>query len=153
MWRLTVFIVAFLCLVSLSLQAQEDAPVAAENAITHGEFAVLLLKATLGSLLDTEPEPEDALTRVQILGLVPATWSASGSLTHGELADVLDRLGIVYLPTTPNAPASRPFVEAFLRRELGKLRDYMATRLGLGFSVTHVRDQGIDRAVSPSQFE
>jgi hypothetical protein len=113
----------------------------------------LLLKATLGNATDVDPDPVSALEKTQILGLVPATWTASGMLTLGELADVLERFGVVYLPADMSAPASQPFVEAFLRRELGRLRDYMAKRLALGFSITHIEDEGVDRAVSPSGFE
>jgi len=39
-----------------------------------------------------------------------------------------------------------------LRREITRLRDYLARRMGHGISVNHILDQGVDRAVSPSHF-
>ncbi len=123
-----------------------------DTAISYGDFAVLLLKAALG-YTDTIPDPVTALEKVKQLGLVPSAWQADGQLTHGELADVMLQFGVLYLPVDRDAPASAPYVEALLRRELTKLRDYLAYRMGHGFSVNHVLDLGIDRAVSPSDFD
>jgi len=123
-----------------------------EEAISHGDFAVLLLKAALG-YTDTLPDPETALELVKGYGLVAEDWQVDTGLTHGELAEVLQRFGVVYLPADVDQPASRPYVEAMLRRELSRLRDYLARRLGHGFSVNHVLDQGVDRAVSSSTFD
>jgi len=122
------------------------------NLIPHGDFAVLLLKAALG-YTDTLPDPETALELVKGYGLVAEDWQVDTGLTHGELAEVLQRFGVVYLPADVDQPASQPYVEAMLRRELSRLRDYLARRLGHGFSVNHVLDQGVDRAVSSSTFD
>ncbi|MFV2071161.1 MAG: hypothetical protein ACC742_00730 [Thermoanaerobaculales bacterium] len=132
--------------------AQETSAPQESKAITHGEFSVLLLKVALG-YTDTIPDAETALEKVKRLGLVPATWEASGELTHGEFSDVLFRFGVTYVPADRDAPASGPYVEAFLRRSLSRLRDYMARRMGHGFSTSHVLDLGVDRAVSPSDFD
>jgi hypothetical protein len=152
MRRLTVVGVLILCIGVWLLPAQSGAASGNENAITYGDFAVLLLKAALG-YTDTIPDPVTALEKVQQLGMVPADWVATGRLTHGELADVLLQFGVLYVPFDRDSPASTPFCEALLRRELTKLRDYLAKRLGHGFSVNHILDQGIDRAVSPSDFD
>lgn len=127
------------------------AAAADDEAITHGEFAVLLLRAGAGFTGEV-PQADAALATVKEHGLVPEEWTLDGPLTHGELADVLGLMGVSYVPAERDALAPRPFVEALLRRELSKLRDYLATRLGHGFSVNHVLDQGVDRAVSPSRF-
>lgn len=140
------------CIGCLLIPAQAMAASDEDNAISYGDFAVLLLKAALG-YTDTIPDPETALEKVQQLGLIPSTWQVDGRLTHGELADVMLQFGIIYLPTDRDAPASEPYVAALLRRELTKLRDYLAYRMGHGFSVNHVLDLGIDRAVSPSDFD
>ena len=66
---------------------------------------------------------------------------------------MLQKFGVLYVPAEDQEYATRPFVEAMLRRELDKLRDYLATRMGHGFSLSHVMDEGVDRAVSPSEFQ
>ena len=146
-------VLCVLVLVTGALVSARGQPESQDSkAITHGEFSVLLLKVALG-YTDTIPDPETALDKVKRLGLVPAAWEASGELTHGEFADVLMRFGVMYVPVDRNAPASTPYVEAFLRRSLSKLRDYLAHRMGHGFSTSHVLDLGVDRAVSPSDFD
>jgi hypothetical protein len=116
--------------------------------LTKGDFAILILK-----VIDTKPgvdvSPVDALMEVKRLGLAPEEWLAVDILTHGDLADVLDRFGANYQPADRDEPAGRAFTEALLRRELGKLKDYLARRTGHGVSVSHVLDEGVDRAVSP----
>jgi hypothetical protein len=152
MRRSAVVGVSILAVAALLLPAIGNPASADENAMSHGDFAVLLLKAALG-YTDTIPDPETALEKVKQLGLVPEEWDVSGGLTHGELAEVLQRFGVVYVPTDRDDPASTPYVEALIRRELSKLRDYFANRLGHGFSVNHVMDRRVDRAVSPSTFD
>ena len=122
-----------------------------ENAITHGEFAVLLLQASAGFTGEV-PEADAALRSMQELELVPESWTLEGTLTHGELADVLGRFGASYVPADRGAPVSRSFAKALLRRELSMLREHLATKLGHGFSINHILDMGVDRAVSPSTF-
>jgi hypothetical protein len=136
----------------IGLLGAAGAAAADDDVITHGEFAVLLLRAGAGFTGEL-PQPEAALASVKELGLAPEEWTLEGPLTHGELADTVGRMGVSYVPADRDAFASRPFVEALLRRELSKLRDYLATRLGHGFSVNHILDQGVDRAVSPSRFD
>lgn len=152
MRRFAVVGVSVLAVAAVLFPVVATAATDEENAMSHGDFAVLLLKAALG-YTDTIPDPETALDKVKQLGLVPPEWVASEGLTHGELAEVLQRFGVVYVPTDRDDPASTPYVEALIRRELSKLRDYLANRLGHGFSVNHVMDRGVDRAVSPSTFD
>ena len=122
-----------------------------KDAITHGEFAQMVLDIAL-SYEEATPDPVTAQEKLQLWGLAPTTWEVDQPLTHGELSQTLAHIGIEYLPAKPNAPVSRIFVEALLWREVGKLRDYNARRLGHGFSANHVLDAGVDRAVSPSDF-
>jgi hypothetical protein len=84
---------------------------------------------------------------------MPTTWLSDDGMTHGELAQVMGQIGVSYLPAHPDEPVSGVFVEAFLWREVTKLRDYYAKRLGHGFSANHILDAGVDRAVSPSDFD
>jgi hypothetical protein len=122
--------------------------------LSHGEFAVLLLRA-MSPAPQQVLEPDQALANLKELGLAHSDWTVDGILTHGELADVALQLGIVYTPYTPadrDRPVSPAFAEAFLRREASLLREYRSRRGGHGFSTSHVLDQGVDRAVSPSDF-
>ena len=146
---LLCFVVLFAC-AGLTL-AQEETAEQELNGITHGQFAVLLLKAAAG-YTDTLPVEVDALDQVKRYGLVPASWLVDEVLTHGEMAEVLLRFAVVYVPSDRDAPVSNEFAEALLRREITRLRDYLARRMGHGISVNHILDQGVDRAVSPSHF-
>lgn len=130
----------------------QDEPAEQEiQGITHGQFAVLLLKAAAG-FTDTLPVEADALDLVKRYELVPADWQVDDVLTQGELADVLEHFGVVHVPANRDAPVSQPYAEAILRRELTRLRDYLARRMGHGISLSHTLDLGVDRAVSPSRF-
>ena len=148
--------VLFLCLAALfgwaGVVCAQDEPVEQEmQGITHGQFAVLLLKAAAG-YTDTLPVEADALDLVKRYELVPADWQVDDVLTQGELADVLEQFGVVHVPADRDAPVSQPYAEAILRRELTRLRDYLARRMGHGISLSHTLDLGVDRAVSPSRF-
>ncbi len=149
-------VVLLLCVVLLSWvgvsPAQEEMTVEGEAGITHGQFALLLLKAAAG-YTDALPDMVTALEQVKGYGLVPEDWSVGDVLTHGEMAEVLGHFGVTYIPADRDAPVSHDFAEALLRRELSRLRDYLARRMGHGFSVNHVLDWGVDRAVSPADFD
>ena len=131
--------------------AQEEPAEQDVQGITHGQFAVLLLKAAAG-YTDTLPDPVDALDQVKRYGLIPESWLVDEVLTHGEMSQVLEQFGVVYVPADRDKPVSNDYAEALLRRELSRLRDYLARRMGHGFSVNHMLDLGVDRAVSPSRF-
>jgi hypothetical protein len=148
--------VLLLCLVVLFawagfLPAQVEPAEQELEGITHGQFAVLLLKAAAG-YTDTLPDPVDALDQVKRYGMIPEDWLVDEVLTHGEMADVLLRFAVVYVPSDRDSPVSNDYAEALLRREITRLRDYLARRLGHGISVNHILDEGVDRAVSPSHF-
>ena len=148
-----VLFVSFVILFALAgaAIAQEEPAEQEMEGITHGQFAVLLLKAAAG-YTDTLPVEEDALDLVKRYELIPASWLVDDILTHGELAYVLELFGIVYVPADRDKPVSQSFAEAMLRRELTRLRDYLARRMGHGISINHMLDQGVDRAVSPFRF-
>ncbi len=149
-WLLTVC--AMLLLTPAVAVAQGDPKdVRYEGAITHGEAAQLMLKIAAG-YAEATPDPQSAHERLQSWGIVPVTWAWDDPLLHGELAQMLEHLGIEYLPAKADSPVSGVFLEALLWREVTKLRDYHAKRLGHGFSANHVLDAGVDRAVSPSDF-
>lgn len=161
MQKLAVMIVALLVASVATAQVRITSSTAepttpaepAEQAISHVEFAELLLQV-LASAPDPLPKGEDALTEVKRMNFVPQTWTGEHYLTQGEFADVLARLGGHYTPTDRDAVASRPFVEAVLRREMLRLRDYPARRMGVGDSLSHIMDEGVDRGVvSPSDFD
>ncbi len=151
--RRTILIGGLIVLISAPVFAQsgQSAP-PSKNEITMGRFAQLVLEVALG-YEEATPDPETALERLKSLGIAPATWEAGTQLTHQDLQDVCQHVGIEYLAAKPDAPVSEAFVIALLWREVGKLRDYMATRLGHGLSANHVLDAGVDRAVSPSDFD
>lgn len=120
--------------------------------VTNGQFAQMVMDIAMGYEQAT-PDPETALEKMQGWGIMPVTWEANEILTHGKLSGVLNQVGIEYLPGAPHKPVSASFLKAFLWRNIGRLRDYMATRLGHGLSANHVLDSGVDRAVSPSDFD
>ena len=148
--------ILLLCFVILfagagAIVAQEE-PVEQEvNGITHGQFAILLLQAAAG-YTGTLPDEVTALQQVAFYGLVPVDWLIGDVLTHGELAEVLGHFGVVYVPSDRDAPVSTDYAQAVMRREITRLRDYLARRMGVGFSLNHILDQGVDRSVSPSRF-
>ncbi len=149
--------VLLLCFVILFASAgamfAQDEPVEQEiEGITHGQFAILLLKAAAGYTGSNLPDEVTALEQVQRYGLIPEDWLIDDVLTHGEMAQVLELFGVSYLPADRDSPVSRPYAEAMMRREITRLRDYLARRMGHGFSLNHILDQGVDRAVSPSRF-
>ena len=151
--RRLMMIGVLVLLVATAAAAQTDIEkVSARDSITHGEFAQMVMDIALG-YEEATPDPVTALEKLQRWGIVPTTWEVDAPLTHGELSLVLAHVGIEYLPAKPNAAVSGVFVQALLWREVGKLRDYNARRLGHGFSANHVLDAGVDRAVSPSDFD
>lgn len=133
-----------------SLAGAQDAASADNPQLTHGELAVLLLR--VGQPQVTSRTPGEALQQCKVLGLMPTEWTAGGIVTHGDLADVVGQYGIVYTAADRSDPVSRAFAEAYLRRHVGKLREFISQRLGHEASVNHIMDLGIDRAVSPSDF-
>lgn len=148
--------VLLLCFVILfawagAMSAQEE-PVEQEvEGMTHGQFAILLLKAAVG-YTDDLPNEVDGLDLVMRYGLVSEDWLVDDVLTHGEMAEVLERFGVSYLPADHDAPVSPAYAAAVLRREISRLRDYLARRMGHGISINHMLDLGVDRAVSPDHF-
>ncbi len=151
--RRLMMIGVLVLLVATAAAAQTDVErVNAKDSITHGDFAQMVMDIALG-YEEATPDPVTALEKLQRWGIVPTTWEVDAPLTHGELSLVLAHVGIEYLPAKPNAAVSGVFVQALLWREVGKLRDYNARRLGHGFSANHVLDAGVDRAVSPSDFD
>ena len=151
MKRISLLCLVFAFLVAGFAGAQEEPAEQEPEGITHGQFAVLLLKAAAG-YTDTLPDEVTALQQVKSYELVPQEWLLEDVVTHGEMAEVLGHFGVSYFPSDRDAPVSQEYAEAVLRRELTRLRDYLARRMGHGFSVNHILDMGVDRAVSPSRF-
>jgi len=135
-----------------TMSAQGESVEQEVAGITHGQFALLLLKAAAG-YTGALPDEVTALEQVKGYGLMPADWLIGDVLTHGEMAQVLELFGVIYMPADRDGPVSPPYAEAVLRREISRLRDYLARRMGHGFSVNHILDQGVDRAVSPWTFD
>jgi hypothetical protein len=152
MRRLMMIGVLVLLVATVAVAQTDIEKASANDSITHGEFAQMVMDIALG-YEEATPDPVTALEKLQRWGIVPTTWEVDAPLTHGELSMVLAHVGIEYLPAKPNAAVSGVFVQALLWREVGKLRDYNARRLGHGFSANHVLDSGVDRAVSPSDFD
>jgi hypothetical protein len=120
--------------------------------ITHAELAQLLLEV-VGTKPDRTIKPEEALAEVKRLEMVPQSWDGATYLTLGEFGDILEPLGVHYVPADRSELATRDFVEALLRRELLRMRDTMSRRMGHGNSLSHILDEGVDRGVvSPMDF-
>lgn len=153
MKRLTVVFSLVLLVAGVAVAQEGPSPNRSDNAITHGEAAQLILKIAAGYADEATPDPQTAHELLQAWGIVPVTWPWDDALVHRELSEILARVGIEYLPANADGPVSRVFLEALLWREVTKLRDYYAKRLGHGFSANHVLDAGVDRAVSPSDFD
>ncbi|MCU0302465.1 MAG: hypothetical protein MUC56_00180 [Thermoanaerobaculales bacterium] len=151
--RCLIIVSAVVLTLAAPLWAQGDAEQASgDQSITHGEFSQMVIDIALG-WEEATPDPATSLEKLKLWNIAPTTWEVDELLTHGELSQIAAQVGIEYLPARPDSPVSRVFVEALLWREVGKLRDYMAKRLGHGFSANHVLDAGVDRAVSPSDFD
>jgi hypothetical protein len=138
------------------LQSQREALIEYFEALgheycTHGDFAIILVR-TISPPADALPDAQTALDLLKREGLIPLGWLAPEYLTHGEMAEVLGRFGLIYETVTPDDPISLPFVITYIRREISLVKDYWAKRTGHGFSLSHVLDLGVDRAVSPSYF-
>ena len=147
--RRTLPILTLVLLVG-ALAAAQDVAESENPLINQGEMASLLLK--VGQPQSQAQTPDIALQTCKDIGLVPYEWTGDEILTHGDLSDVVARYGVVYAPADADDPVSRAFAEAFLRREIGKLRDFIKLRLGHEASASHIMDLGIDRAVSPSEY-
>jgi hypothetical protein len=143
--------------VAMPMYAQETKTpetLTSQESISHGEFAQIVLQA-LQTYNGSIPDPLLALDQVKRYGVVPVDWVAGDVLTRGELAEIAGRMGVDYFPVDLDAPVSRDFAVTIVRRGLARLMDYMARRMGHGFSSNHILDEGVDRAVrpvSPSDF-
>ena len=131
----------------VAAQADQEAP-----PITHGKFAQLLLEA-LATKGAPSAAPATALRKVQDLGLMLPEWQADSAMTHGELAVVMSALGVTYVPPDEAETVSVPFANAILRRYLAEIKHTRGTLFHHCFSDSSYMDQGVDRAVSPSDFE
>ncbi len=150
-----VGIVLLACVAAAQAPAPTPAvPGEANEDITQGQFAQLLLRAIATKTDETAPQlsPEKALNRARELELVPAGWHAEWLLTQQDLADVLKLLGIEFQPAEPTAPVSRAFAEALLRRNQLGFEQYGQMKFTHGQAGALITDEGVDRAVSPSQF-
>jgi hypothetical protein len=121
-----------------------------DNTLTLDELAVLFLR--YGQPQVAPPGPAESFTALQEIGLFPPDYNPSDVVTHGVMSDILGRVGIVYTPASHEAPISPAFAESLLRRGAFRIRDYSARRLGIGSSLPHILDEGVDRAVSPMDF-
>jgi len=121
-----------------------------DATLTLEELAVLFLK--YGQPQVAPPAPPESFNALQEIGLFPPDWNPTDIVTHGQMSDILGRVGIVYTPASHDEPISPAFAESLLRRGMFRLRDYSARRLGIGSSLPHILDEGVDRAVSPSDF-
>ncbi|MEE4271393.1 MAG: hypothetical protein V2I67_06955 [Thermoanaerobaculales bacterium] len=147
--RRLVTIVGVVLLVVVPAAAQSNIDeIRAKDSITHGDFAQLVMDIALGYEQAT-PDSVTALEKLKTWGIAPAGWEADAALTHGELATALRPIGIGYQAPKVDGAVSGVFAESLLWREVGKLRDYMASRLGHGLSANHVLDSGVDRGVLP----
>lgn len=116
--------VAVALVVSTLPLAAQDSAGSPDGVLSHGDFAVLLLRAVAGDSYQTST-PERALEECKRLKLIPPDWVMEDLLTHGEFADILATIGVVYAPTDRDAMASPEFVEAMLRRKAWLMRDYL----------------------------
>ncbi len=120
--------------------------------LSHGQFAQLLLKV-LSTKHVPALDPAQAMGRTQDLGLMPQSWKTTTVLTHAEFAQVLHVMGISYVPNDPEAPVSRTFAEALLRRYRDEIIHRRGWVLGHGFSPDDYLDGDHGEGVlSPSKF-
>jgi hypothetical protein len=107
------------------------------ETVTHAEFAMMVLRVLAGDS-DSVPGPSESFAIALNRGLIPSNWVGSDILTHGELAEFMQRMGATSIlvlnqhrPPSPDEPASKDYVEAMIRRALGEIKDYRYTlRLG-----------------------
>ncbi|NOZ78260.1 MAG: hypothetical protein GXP48_03580 [Acidobacteria bacterium] len=120
--------------------------------VTRGQFAQLLLNA-LATKEAPQLSPAKAMSKVQELGLMPESWKAATLMNHADLALVFHTMGISYVPNDPEAPLSRLFAEALLRRYRRQIVHQRGWVLGHGFSPDNYLDGDHGEGVlSPSKF-
>jgi hypothetical protein len=115
---------------------------------TRGDFAVGVCKF----LHINETEEVPALIELKRLEIVPDEWTVAELLTYGDLDDFLSLVGLPEYqprPSIHDKPATRDDVAAIMRKYATRLRDYYSKRVGHALSVSHIMDEGVDRAVSP----
>ena len=142
--------VLVMVLLASTVAGAQDTVQQARETLTLEELAVLLLQ--YGQPQVPPAGPAESFKAVQEIGLYPSDWNPGDVVTHGQMSDILSRLGIVYTTASQDEPISPAFAETLLRRGMFRLRDYMARRMGIGSSLPHILDEGVDRAVSPSDF-
>ena len=117
-----------LCLVALfALVGVAPAQEQEVEGITHGQFAVLLLKAAAG-YTDALPDEVTALEQVKGYGLVPESWAVDDVLTYGELSEVLARFGVTFTYSDPDSPVA-PVVATAVGGTTEILTDRASARL------------------------
>jgi hypothetical protein len=93
--------------------------------VTYGEFAMTVVQRAT-SATDAAASGDSALAYLRGYGFVPATWSVGGSLTHGDLAHVLARAGILYEAVDPAQTVRADELGRVLQREEQRLREYFS---------------------------
>jgi hypothetical protein len=121
------------------------------ETITRAELAQLVYLVYAPSA-DAVPDPITAFADLRDFGLIPEHWSGSEIVTEGDLAEILQRLGVQYRPGSEDAPVSRAYVEALLRRHLGELRHYLGRRIAHGAEIDLILSERGGRPVSPDRF-
>ncbi|HHQ47776.1 MAG TPA: hypothetical protein ENK19_02720 [Acidobacteria bacterium] len=122
------------------------------QAVTHGEFAQMLLQALAKKGTPNLP-PAQALAKVKEMKLVPATWTPSSVMTKGDMAAMANIIGVTYVPEAENAPVVRSEAATMIQRNSNR---FDAVRNAGGqktFAQSVAVGPGPDRAISPSSFD
>jgi hypothetical protein len=153
MRRILIFGAIVLLAVSTAVAQDQTGESRFKDAVNHGEFAVVLMKAVSNPAQSGGVGAEAALDAAKRHGLVPTVWEAGDLLTHQELADVAGRLGIDYVPGQPQAHVSGAFLEAFFAKYPADLREFRSHLVTPGLDTNLVLQAGPPPPVSPSQFD
>jgi len=118
---------------------------------SKGDLAVALVQLTSGTPTSS-PSTEAAFARVRTASVFPRSWSASDTLTQGDLAVVARSLGFTFTPSDSDRSVTTSQLDTFVLREIAPRKDDVATVMSTGRVIDPILDEPPDRFVSASEF-
>ena len=153
MKRIGAFVVFGLLSVVLAAPAfaQGGQSVKVPTSASKGDLAVALVRVASSGPI-AEVTTDAALRRVQSVAVFPRGWTASDTLTQGDLAVVARSFGFTFTPTDSDRSVTSAELDTFMLREVAPRHDEVATAMGAGRVSDPILDEPPDRWVSCSDF-
>ncbi len=118
---------------------------------SKGDLAIALVRLS-GSGSTSGLSADGALRRVQSAAVFPRGWSASDTLTQGDLAVIARSFGFPFAPSDSDRSVTSAELDTFLLREVAPNRDRIAKVMSSGRVFDPILDEPPDRYVSASEF-